>query len=396
MHQHEGQGLAAYEPTSLDNFLWWLSTAEPELIRDCAVDRNRYRITGVVVLCTWVFATMAWTYFFSTTNTNMLAYLMLGLFMGFIVLTIDRALIKGINAKNKSKAGPLIFRGILALTIGFFMAQPAVLYLFDAEVRMQANMDNEGRRKTKLEQLQAMYAPQQQTLVTEQKRLEDILQTSNAAVEKARTNYLSEADGSGGTGKVGISTIALAKRVEYQKLDEAYKQLQTATQPQLDSLQLLQTAIKDSITVQEKRFADLLNFGFLTRIEALQNLIKSNNAVASRYYLIICILMLIELMPVIAKSMLPDGPYADMIRLTEDNDRERHRRNMQHINSLGDYYNQRLLDADKQAIDHFFETTRQVREAKVEEEAMLWRNDRFTSFDGFWRKMKREWMGRME
>lgn len=396
MNQTEKQGLAAYESTGLDNFLWWLSTAEPELIRDCAVDRNRYRITGVVVLCTWVFATMAWTYFFSTTNTNMVAYVLLGLFMGFIVLTIDRALIKGINAKNKSKIGPLLFRGILAVTIGFFMAQPAVLYLFDAEVRMQANIDNEARRQEKHEQLQAMYAPQQALYSNASKAIEDQRAAKALQVEAARANYLAEADGSGGTGKVGISTIALAKQAEYRKLETEYNSLVSQTKPQLDSIQLLQSNLKDTMAAQEKAFADLLNFGFLTRIEAMQNLIDSNKAVASRYYLIICILMLIELMPVIAKSMLPDGPYSDYVKLTEDNDRDRQRRNIQHLNALSDHYNQRLLDADKQAIDHFFDTTRPLREEKVEEEAALWRNERFTSFDGLWRKMKREWMGRME
>src|SRR6187549_1710897 len=116
-----------FSPSQTDTILWWLATAEKELIQDCVVDRNRYRIVGLSVLGTWLFATLAWTYFFSTAVDNPLMCLSLGLFMGFIILTIDRTLIKGINKSHKNKVTPLLFRGLLAITIGTFMAQPAVL-----------------------------------------------------------------------------------------------------------------------------------------------------------------------------------------------------------------------------------------------------------------------------
>ncbi len=69
--------------------------------------------------------------------------------MGGIILSIDRALIKGISRNNKKKAIPLLFRTLLALTIGLFMAQPALLYLFDKEIKVQVSIDNEQRKKKK-------------------------------------------------------------------------------------------------------------------------------------------------------------------------------------------------------------------------------------------------------
>ncbi len=116
-----------YEPSQFTEFLWWLSTAEKEILIDSVVDRNRYRIIGMSVLATWIFACFAWTYFFSTIVSSIVMAVALGLFMGFIILTIDRALIKGITKFNKRKFTPLLFRGLLALTIGTFMAQPAKL-----------------------------------------------------------------------------------------------------------------------------------------------------------------------------------------------------------------------------------------------------------------------------
>ena len=68
-----------YNPTQFTEFLWWLSTAEKEILVDSVVDRNRYRIIGMTVLATWAFATFAWTYFFSTIVGSLLLAIGLGL-----------------------------------------------------------------------------------------------------------------------------------------------------------------------------------------------------------------------------------------------------------------------------------------------------------------------------
>ena len=111
-------------------FLWWLATAERELLAGTAIDGNRYSIVGMTVLATWCFATLAWTYFFSTVTSNSWWAIPLGIFMGFIILTIDRALIKSINRRISNQWLPVFFRILLAGVIGLFMAQPALLYLF--------------------------------------------------------------------------------------------------------------------------------------------------------------------------------------------------------------------------------------------------------------------------
>ncbi|OYY18673.1 MAG: hypothetical protein B7Y69_10265, partial [Sphingobacteriia bacterium 35-40-8] len=74
--------------SKFNQFLWWLSTAEKELLENAVVDRNRYAITGFTVMGTWLFATLAWTYFFSTVVDSILAAILLGIFMGGIILGI--------------------------------------------------------------------------------------------------------------------------------------------------------------------------------------------------------------------------------------------------------------------------------------------------------------------
>jgi hypothetical protein len=204
-----------YEPSALTEFLWWLSTAEKEILIDSVIDRNRYRIIGMTVLATFLFACCAWTYFFTTVVDSTLMAVLSGIFMGFIILTIDRALIKGITKFNKKKFTPLLFRGLLAVTIGTFMAQPVVLYMFDKEIKMQTSLDNEKRKMVKQQQLDSLYSQRKSELINEKQKINTVLTNKYSDVNKARQNFLAETDGSGGTGKVGIKDIAIAKRNEY-------------------------------------------------------------------------------------------------------------------------------------------------------------------------------------
>ena len=278
-----------YTPSQFTEFLWWLSTAEREILIDSVIDRNRYRIIGMTVLATWFFASLSWIYFFSTIVDSMIMAVAIGMFMGFIILTIDRALIKGITKFNKKKFTPLLFRGLLALTIGTFMAQPAVLYMFDKEIKLQTSLDNEKKKQQKRQELDLLFKNQKAELTQQKELIKKELSDKYDAVTKARDNFLAESDGSGGTGKIGLKDIAIAKRNEYQKIDAEYQALLKTGQPKLDSTEAALKNLEGNIKTAEADFEKYLNNGFLTSVEALNNILKNNPALQFRYYLIIFI-----------------------------------------------------------------------------------------------------------
>ena len=386
----------AYTPSQFTEFLWWLSTAEREILIDSVVDRNRYRIIGMTVLATWAFATFTWTYFFSTIVDSMLMAIALGLFMGFIILTIDRALIKGITKFNKRKFTPLLFRGLLALTIGTFMAQPAVLYMFDKEIKLQTSLDNEKKKQLKRQELDLLFKDQKAELAKQQETIQKELAEKYDAVAKARQSFLAETDGSGGTGKIGIKDIAIAKRNEYQKLDGEYQALLKTEQPKADSAAAALKGLENKIKTGEADFTTYLNDGFLTRVEALNNILKNNSALQSRYYLIVFILMLIELMPVIAKTMLPSGSYDEKVMLREEMEIDIAHSNMRKEQQLKELYNQMAFDNDTEAIRSFFSLTREDRNEKMKAFSKKWSAENHQTFDGLWEKMKKEILTKQE
>jgi Domain of unknown function (DUF4407) len=385
-----------YEPSQLTEFLWWLSTAEREILIDSVVDRNRYRIIGMTVLATWLFASFTWTYFFSTIVNSTVLAVALGIFMGFIILTIDRALIKGITKFNKKKFTPLLFRFLLAITIGTFMAQPAVLYMFDKEIKMQTSLDNEKRKLVKRQELDSLYSNRKNELQQQKEKIKTELEIKYADVNAARQNFLSETDGSGGTGKVGIKDIAIAKRNEYQKLDADYQALLKTEQAKLTAADKELNEMEAKIKIEETTFTQYLNNGFLTRVDALSNLLKDNSALQFRYYLIVFILMLIELMPVIAKTLLPSGSYDEKVMLREEMEIEIAHSNIRKEKQLKELYNQMAHEYDGEAITAFFRLTKEDRAEKIKDFSKKWKEENHQTFDGLWEKMKKEILTKQE
>lgn len=385
-----------YQPRMFTRFLWWLSTAEEEIIIDCAIDRHRYAITGVAVLCTWLFATLVWSYFFSTVIGNTLIAVLLGIFMGSVILSIDRALIKGINSSNKRKVLPLIFRGVLALTIGTFMAQPALLYLFDKEIHVQISLDNEQRKKDKQLKQDSLFGKQQTQLLTQKEQLQKQLSDKYAAVTAARDAFIAEVDGTGGSHKVGLKEIAQTKQLAYEKLDGEYKQMAAQLQPGINVIDSSLANIDKQKQAEQAAFTNLLNDGFLTRSEALQHLIQNNSYAAFRYYLLVVILVLIELMPVIAKTLLPSGTYDEKVKLREELEHTIAQSNIKKEGALKELYNQTAFEQDSQFIQAFFDEAKEQRRQKMKHQFDEWSKNEQPGFDGFWEKLKRDMLTRQE
>ncbi len=386
-----------YVPASKwHQFLWWLATAEEDLIKTCVIDRNRYAIVGMTVLGTWLFATLAWTYFFSTVTGSWIAAVLLGIFMGGIILTIDRALIKGISRNNKKKFIPVLFRIALALTIGLFMAQPALLYLFDKEIKVQVSIDNEKRKREKRASQDTVYAAAKKELLNQKAGIETQLGTRYQEVSVARDRFISETDGTGGSGKIGLKDIAQAKQREYLQLDADYRSLENQLKPQLASMDSSLLAIENNIQKEQTNFEALLNNGFITRIEALNNLVSNNTAVAIRYYLLVALLMLIELMPVIGKILLPNGSYDEKVRLREELETTLTQNNHKRELALKEQFNQTAFEQDGQFVQQFFEASASERKEKMKEKISVWKKENDRSLNDTWTDLKRDMMMKQE
>ena len=245
-------------------------------------------------------------------------------------------------------------------------------------------------------QVDSLYAGRIKKLEDDKASLQKQLDIKYNEVASARNAFITETDGTGGSGKIGLKDIARAKQNEYAKADSSYRQLTASVTPQIQSIDSSLASVQLAKQKEMKECEALMNDGFLTRIEALHNLIVNNSAAQFRYYLLIIILVLIELMPVIAKSLLPNATYDEKVKLREKMEKDISENNTQREKNLKEIYNQLAFEQDKEFIQNFFDAARETRKNKLKDELQHWKQNNSRSFDKVWQQLKKEVLTRQE
>ncbi len=380
-----------------DKFLWWLASADAQLLEGNRSEQRKFSLIGLSIMFTWLFATAAWTYFFHTVTDSTLIMLSGGILMGGIVLTIDRVLIAGLQGSGEgSKTGAIAFRVALALCLGAFMAQPALLYLFRKDINVQLALDCEVRKQATVAEINRSIQPQLKPLIDQRDSLAGIRASLDSQIVALRNSYLAETDGSGGTGKVGIASIARAKKAEYDAATTETARWEASAAPLLSKIN---SDIDTLTAIQNKRIAAFdatENDGFLACIEALQHLIESNAALRWRYILLLSIIMLIELAPVLSKLLLNTKVYNQRLVLEEgyllNLDREVFEKKYSEARKYSDAMHQSNLDA----IDKIFEKSNEMMNQPSNAEANKYElhHGKPPSVNGLLAHMKQNLMGR--
>lgn len=309
---------ATDNPSGWERFLWWLSAVDADVMKECGTDRFRYTIIGYTVLATWIFATLSWGYFFSTLFEDSAIVVPAALFFGFVILSIDRGLIAGLNNGGKNKWLFVVLRLSLAMTIGFFLSQPIVLMLFAKDVDGHLPVIKEKKVQAYSNQVRMENAISLDQAKTEVDRLRNLQVSKEQHVLDLKSDYIKETDGTGGSGKVGESTVAKVKKAAFMQAQEDLTTWKRETQAQLDSALVNQKKVEQSVQSQIDVFSKGLNDGFLTRVETLDDLMVVHPPVKYRYRLVIILIMLIELMPLLTKLMMSSGLYEERMQLESE------------------------------------------------------------------------------
>lgn len=292
---------------NFSRFLWWLATVDPEIVKNCGPEKERYRIIGMSVLITWLFATLAWGYFFSTVVSDEVVVFGLALFFGLAILALDRNLISAMGKNGRWL--PVVFRLALALTIGLFLSQPIVLMLFQKDIQAQIVLNKEKKMEVFRQQLAELNAPLMDDYQTHLANLKKLEEDGASGVHRLKDQYIRETDGTGGSGKIGEAAVARVKKSEYLKSEDELESLKALTDPQLKLYQARLDTLAWENKKKENAYAASLSSGFLSQVEALDDLLSEHSVLDNRYRLIIVIITLIEVMPVLSKLLLPKGEY---------------------------------------------------------------------------------------
>lgn len=380
--------------SAIKKFLWNISGFKKEVIRTCKVDSYHAQIIGTLLLIVGIYATLAWSFFFQTVTANPVMPFVAGLFMGFFILSFDRALIASMSA-GKIKIPSIIFRLLLATVLGIFLAQPMILKFYEKDISREAQILVDKKNQERKKELEVQYKSDLDGLNKQKADLETGLNTEAQLLNRAEQDFKSEMDGSGGTGKWGYNTVSIQKEKILNKHREDYGKMSDSLRPRIDTIQSQINKLNDKIGKDFEAFKQgNTMFGTLIQVEALQSLLAKDKtgSLRMRYYLLAFILALIELSALIAKMLFSMKSYRAKVSFiteeevgTSENDKEIL------LGKLEEYKNL-TKEHESELIRKFFTDTKNVNNAKLDKLIAEWNDNPDGTYKEFWELFKKKFI----
>lgn len=324
------------------DFFIWCSGASVEIVKKCDdKEISKYTNIGIVVFCVAFLSVFSATYFlsfaFNTEGTNFVwLYLPIGIIWGFIILSLDRAIVSTISKNDSIKIQIIksIPRIALALMIGIVVATPLEFKIFEKEVN---NVINENVDKIVRFNIKKDF--QDKITFWEQKITE-----SDAKYKNDHQMYEDEVAGK----KSGIP--GKGKRAdEYMRNELISLQELNNARDSLNNVKQLVVKVGQTINWNDEiENYKRKNIGVIERVKILYSLGGTHLAITILF-------VLIELLPLLTKLMSNKGGYDKLILDEENNKLElariEHQKETELQNELKDLDNQKYTQKSKIKLD---------------------------------------------
>jgi hypothetical protein len=292
----------------LKRFFLLCSGVDRDIADTCSNgEQNKYAGIGATVFFTAVMAFIASSYALYTVFDNPFIAIAFGLVWGFLIFNLDRFIVSTIKKRDSFldeliQASPRI---VLAVIIAIVISKPLEIKIFEKEINTVLLKEKNEMAIANKNQVSNYFKND----VDKNKAEIDSLKSGIAKKEKELAglyqSYITEAEGTAGTKKMGKGPIYKEKRAAY---DLAAKQL--------DSLKTTSAAVIADKEVRAKALqSDLDKKVTETQpiIEGFDGLMARINALGKLPMLpslfIMLLFLAIETSPIIAKLLSPKGEY---------------------------------------------------------------------------------------
>lgn len=242
-----------------------------------------------------------------TVFDNIYTAIFFGFIWGLLIFNLDRYIVSTIK-KSDSKKSELLQatpRIILAVIIAIAISKPLELKIFEKEIDQVLLEEKNTLTLQNKEQLALQYTPKIESLNQEIQSLKSEIETKEAETNALYDTYISEAEGTAGTGLLGKGPVYKEKR---EKHDTYLVELQQLKQTNGEKIKNLESEIaalnSDYKTVVSSSQPIIDGFdGLMARINALNKLPWLPS------FFIFLLFLAIETAPIIAKLLSPKGEY---------------------------------------------------------------------------------------
>jgi hypothetical protein len=292
----------------LKSFFLICSGVDTDIVNGCSNgEQNKYAGIGATVFFTAIMAFIASSYALFTVFDNIYTAIFFGIIWGLLIFNLDRFIVSTIKKRDYFldefiQATPRI---VLAIIIAVVISKPLEIKIFEKEINTVLLKEKNELAIANKNQVANYFKSDVDKNKAEIDSLKSSISSKEKEVSALYNSYITEAEGSAGTKKMGKGPIYKEKRLAY---DLATKQL--------DSLKITNSKIIAEKQVIAKTLqADLdkkvtETQPIIDRFDGLMARINALNKLPWLPSLFIMLLFLaIETSPIIAKLLSPKGEY---------------------------------------------------------------------------------------
>lgn len=292
----------------LKRFFLLCSGVDSDIVNSCSNgEQNKYAGIGATVFFTAVMAFIASSYALYTVFDNIYTAVFFGLIWGFLIFNLDRFIVSTIKKRDRFldeliQASPRI---VLAIIIAIVISKPLEIKIFEKEINTVLLKEKNELAIANKNQVTNYFKSDVDKNKAEIDSLKSSITQKEKEVSSLYNSYITEAEGSAGTKKMGKGPIYKEKRAAH---DLAAKQLDSL---KISSAKIIAEKEARSKTLQ----ADLDKKVTETQpiIDSFDGLMARINALGKLPWLpsffIMLLFLAIETSPIFAKLLSPKGEY---------------------------------------------------------------------------------------
>lgn len=226
---------------------------------------------------------------------------------GLLIFNLDRFIVSTIK-KRGSFFNQLIQatpRLILALIIAIVISKPLELKIFQKEINQVLLTEKNAMTLQNQDDIALQFSPKETELKQKIKTLQTNIDTKEAEVNTLYNTYITEAEGTSGTNKLGKGPVYKEKRDKHDTALADLQLLKTETKDKITAIDLELLELKKNYNLQVANTQPIIDGfdGLMARINALNTLPWLPS------FFIFLLFLAIETSPIIAKLLSPKGEY---------------------------------------------------------------------------------------
>lgn len=300
----------------LKRFFILCSGTDRDLIDTCSNgEQNKYAGIGATVFFTAIMAFIASSYALFTVFDNIYTSMFFGVVWGLLIFNLDRFIVSTIRKRNSFwseflQATPRI---VLAMIIAIVISKPLEIKIFEKEINTVLLKEKNDLAMANKNQVSNYFKGDVDKNKAEIDSLKSSISKKEKEVASLYTSYITEAEGSAGTKKMGKGPIYKEKREAHDLASKQLDSLKATNSKMITEKEAKAKTLQSDLDKKVTETQPIIDGfdGLMARINALNKLPWLPS------FFIMLLFLAIETSPIIAKLLSPKGEYDFKLEDTE-------------------------------------------------------------------------------